>query len=184
MKTVVELKDKQSLVEAIAEVINAVGDKKKKDYEPGQYVWTDKEGRVLKVATITGAGKTSQSYKEDTDVNRLLEPAMRKGLLRHVEKFEGEYDDIPVESFQDAQFIVAKGKNMFEALPSRIREKFGTADKFMAFVQNPDNKDWLIKQGVLKGLDGLDAKGQPTGYAPENENKPSAEEEASKSGQA
>lgn len=166
MKKYIELEGKETTDDAVVRVVQKVFDRKAKDYPPGQYVIVDQNGRVSKVMTVTGPGRTEQSYKDDTDINRLLQPAIKKGLLRHVEKFAGEYDDIPVESFQDAQFIVAKGQNMFEALPSYIRDKFGTPAKFMEFVQNPDNETWLRKNGLLKGLDGVDRKGALTGYAP------------------
>ena len=162
----IELKATEDVKEKVKDLATRVADKKQKQYKPGKYVLVDTEGKVKKVITLTGEGKTEQSYKDDLDINRLLEPAMKKGLLRHVTTFVGEYDDIPFDSFQDAQFIVAKGKNMFEALPSKIRTKFGTPDKFMEYVQNPENKQWLIDNGVLKGLDGVDGKGTPTGYNP------------------
>jgi hypothetical protein len=171
VRNVIEIGDNEILEERIAETVDRVYSKKRKDYQPGKYVFTNARGNVLKVTTITGPGKTEQSYKEDLDINRMLEPAIRKGLLRHVNKFEGEYDDIPVESFQDAQFIVSKGKNMYEALPSRIRAKFKGPGEFMEYVQNPENRPWLKKHGLLKGLDGMDRRGNSTGYNPEREVK-------------
>lgn len=165
--------------DVIAATVESVWNKKSKA-KGGKYVFMDPEGHVIKVTTITGPGKTEQSYKDDTDINRLLEPAMRKGLLRHVARFVGEYDDIPVESFQDAQFVVSKGKNMYEALPARVRAKFNGPGEFMEFVQNPDNKPWLKKHGLLKGLDGVDRHGRATGYNP---NPPPPEEADNKNNQ-
>ena len=137
---------------------------------PGKHILVNEKGRAIKVLTKCGLSKTEQSYADDLDINRLLEPAMRKGLLRHSVQFEGEYDDIPVGDFQEAQFIVAKAKSMFEQLPSATRTKFeNDPGKFMKFVQDPDNKPWLQAQGVLKGLDGLDKDGNPTGYNPGKE---------------
>lgn len=132
--------------------------------EPGQRVLHTKEGKVLKCVTITGVqSRVEQSYGEQLNINNILEPAIRKGLLRHGITFEGEYDDIPVGDFMEAQVIVAKGKSMFEALPAAIRAKFeGKPEKFMAFVQDPANEKWLRDNGMLKGLDGLDSKGNIT----------------------
>ncbi len=154
-------------------VANDVNDPKKPKVLPGQYVIQDTNGKVRKVVTITGQ-KTpvEQSHARDSDINNLLEPAIARGLLRHSTKFEGEYDDIPAGDFQEAQFIVAIGRSMFEALPAEIRNKFnGQPTEFMAYVQNPENRKWLRENGLLKGLDGLDKDGQPTGYNPEQEVK-------------
>jgi len=133
---------------------------------PGQYVLVEND-RAVKVVTVTGPNKTDQSFKDDLDVNVLVQDAQRKGLLRHVDQWKGEYDDIPAGDFQEAQFIVAKGKSMFEALPSSRRNQFhNDPAEFMSFVQDPANQETLRKWGVLQGLDGLDAQGQPTGYNP------------------
>jgi hypothetical protein len=141
--------------------------------ETGKIVITDENGKVLKVGTHTGTeNKVEQAYGEQLDINNLLEPAIRKGLLRHGVTFEGEYDDIPVGSFQEAQNIVARGKSMFEALPSAIRTKFeNDPGKFINFVQDPQNRPWLEQNGIVKGLDGLDREGKITGYNPSQEIK-------------
>lgn len=173
MKYVIEMETERDPMEIMRELEARVHDKKD-DMKPGQFVVINTSGVVVKVGTITGPGKTEQSYKDDVDVNRMLEPAMRKGLLRHVTRFAGEYDDIPVESFQDAMFVVQAGKNMYEALPSKVRAKFEGPAHFMEFVQNPENKPWLQKHGLMKGLDGVDRKGNETGYNP---NKQAAEPE-------
>lgn len=157
--------------------------------KPGQFVILETGGkRCLKVFTHTGPGLTEQSYGEQLDINNLLEPAIRRGLLRHGTTFEGEYDDIPFGDFQEAQFLVAKGKSMFEALPAAIRKKFeGDPGKFMEFVQDPKNEPWLREQGVVRGLDGLDKDGNPTGFDPSKnqaaEDAANAAREAEKSKQ-
>ena len=62
-----------------------------------------------KIVTHTGQEcLVEQSHKNMTDVNKLLEPAMKKGLLRHVVKFAGQYDDIPVNDFQESAIVTGK----------------------------------------------------------------------------
>ena len=129
-----------------------------KDTKPGVY----RMGK--KVVTHTGQDcLVQQSDKHLTDVNKLLEPAMRKGALRHSVKFAGQYDDIPFRDYQDAQMQIAKAKNMYEELPANIRQEFDTPGKFLEFAQNPKNVDRLMKMGILKGNDGVTAKGTPSG---------------------
>ena len=149
MKEVFQLNENENLTDAINNVIKGVHGKKIK---PGQKIFLDPNGKVLKVGTFTGLDNlVEQAYGEQLNVNNLLKPAIDKGLLRHGVTFEGEYDDIPAGDFQEAQFIVAKGKSMFEALPAAIRNKFeGQPDKFMSFVQNPINEPWLREQGIIK----------------------------------
>jgi len=171
MKHIIQLKETDNLNTVMTNLIKEINDDKKVDKRPGQLVIKNPQGKVIKVTTVTGQkNRVEQSFAEDLDINRMLEPMHKKGLLRHSVKFEGEYDDIPAGDFQEAQFIVARGKSMFEQLPSKTRLKFeNNPAKFMQFVQNPENIDWLKKNGIVKGLDGIDAQGVNTGYDPEQQ---------------
>lgn len=132
----------------------------------GQQVITNVDGKVVKVVTVTGKTKTDQSFKDDTDLNHILMPAIKKGLLRHAVKYEGEYDDFPDFDFQEAQFQLARANSMFEELPSAIRVRFNNKpSEFIDFVNNPDNAGKLAEMGLSKGLDGLKADGSATAAA-------------------
>ena len=166
------VENKEAITPALTNLIKDIEDSKKKDIHPGKVVVKDQQGKVLKVTTVTGTKtRVEQSHKEDLDINRMLEPVHQKGLLRHSVKFEGQMDDIPVGDFQEAMIIVAKGNTMFEELPSNLRTKFETPENFLNVVQNPANKEMLKELGILKGLDGLDRNGQPTGYNPVQDDK-------------
>lgn len=129
-----------------------------KTTKPGHY----KIGN--KIVTFTGSDtKVEQGQRYLTDLNRLLESAQKKGLLRHVAKFAGEYDDIPVQDYQEAMYKITKANSMYEKLPGNVRKEFKNPAQFLAFVQDPKNADKMQKMGILKGNDGLTASGQPSG---------------------
>jgi hypothetical protein len=131
-----------------------------KNTKPGVY----KVEGMNKIVTITAPeSQVQQSDQHLTDINRLLEPAMRKGALRHSIKFAGKYDDIPYRDYQDAQYKIAEAKTMYEELPSNIRQEFDNPGKFLEFVQNPANADRMKQMGILKGNDGKTAQGAPSG---------------------
>lgn len=68
-----------------------------------------------------------------------------------------------MQDFQEAMFIVAQGKSMFEELPGEIRKRFSNDPaQFLGFVQNPDNMDEMARMGILKGNDGIDVHGAST----------------------
>jgi phage internal scaffolding protein len=138
---------------------------------PGQYVKL-KGTKVVKVKTFLGdTENTEQAQRALTDVHALLEPAIKKGLLRHSYDFEGEYDDIPAITYEDALNVKAKAESMFEQLPSAWRNKFNNDPKqFLDFTQNPDNGPEMAKMGMLRGNDGFTISGTPSG-APTDINK-------------
>ena len=112
---------------------------------PGQYVY-ESEPKKRKVITYLGSEeKTDQAQAHLTDISKLLEPAIKNGLLRHSTHFSGEYDDIPAIDFQQAMDTVAKGTEMFEALPPAIRQRFkGDIKEFLNWTQDPVNFDEML----------------------------------------
>jgi phage internal scaffolding protein len=111
----------------------------------------------------TGPGLTEQSHKKETDMNYILKDYVKTGLIKHAKENEGKYDDIAMQDFQDAMFIVAQANSMFENLPGEIRKQFGNDPAhFLGFVQNPENKDAMEKMGILRGNDGVDINGAAT----------------------
>ena len=135
------------------------------DTPPGQYIVNGK------VVTHTGEEtKVQQSDKEYTEINHLLEPLLKKGGLRHSIKFEGEYDDVPVQTYRDAQLQIARANTMHSELPPNIRKQFPTPEEFLEFVQNPDNYKEMVKLGIAKGNDGKTKTGANSG-APTKEDQ-------------
>lgn len=112
----------------------------------------------------TGKGLTEQAHKNECDMNFILRDYARTGLIRHAKQHEGKYDDIGVQDFQEAMFIVAQASSMFEQLPAAIRKRFkNDPAAFLEFAQNPDNKSEMQKMGILRGNDGIDISGAPSG---------------------
>lgn len=112
----------------------------------------------------TGPGLTEQAHKKECDMNYILKDYRKTGLIRHAKEYQGKYDDVSVQDFQEAMFTVKNAQNMFNELPADIRQRFGNdPGAFLGFVQNPDNKTEMEKMGILKGNDGVDVSGALTG---------------------
>jgi phage internal scaffolding protein len=119
--------------------------------------------RVGRVQIETGPGKTEQAHKTECDMNFILKDYARTGFIRHAKENQGRYDDIAVQDFQQAMFIVAQANSMFEELPSKVRKEFhNDPSQFLSFVQNPENESKMRKLGILKGNDGIDMQGART----------------------
>ncbi len=91
-------------------------------------------------------GRTKQSFKDETDVNRIIEKHTRMGTLSHLEQWGGTYGDWSEFDFQDAQNQIAKANSMFEQLPSAVRNKFSNSpERFLDYDNDEENKDELEK---------------------------------------
>lgn len=82
-----------------------------------------------------GDGRTKQSFKDETDVNKLLARARVQGGLSHLQKHGAAYGDFAGFDFSDAQFQLARARSIFEELPGELRREFGNDPaKFFEFV--------------------------------------------------
>jgi len=100
-------------------------------------------------------GKTEQSHKDEADINKIWAKAMRGISSDYINQYEGRYGDTTSLDFFEANIIVANAQQMFDDLPSEIRNKFeNKPGLFLDFVQNPDNKDELIKMKLAKPEEG------------------------------
>lgn len=109
---------------------------------------TNEEGVLLtQVPKDYSDGQTKQSFKDETDVNLIIEKHTRMGTLSHLEQWGGQYGDLADFDFQEAMNQQAKANSMFEQLPSETRNKFANSpEKFFEFVNDPENANDLAKK--------------------------------------
>ncbi len=89
-------------------------------------------------------GRTKQSFKDETDINKILSRAQKTGTISHLTKYEARYGDFSGFDFFEANVKMAAGAEIFAALPSEIRNEFqNTPGKFFNYVNDPANKDRL-----------------------------------------
>lgn len=86
-------------------------------------------------------GMTKQTFKNQTDINRIIAKAQKTGTLSHLAKYEpvyGDYSDIP--DLLEASARLERANQIFAELPSEIRAEFHQSPRdFFAFVNNPAN---------------------------------------------
>ncbi len=96
-------------------------------------------------------GRTKQSFKDETDINKLLARAQKTGTISHLNKHEAHYGDFETFDFFEANLKLTAGREIFDDLPSEIRSEFDQSPaKFFQYVNDPENKDRLGK--LLPGL--------------------------------
>lgn len=89
-------------------------------------------------------GRTKQSYKDETDIQKIMARAEKVGTISHLDKYEGIYTDYSDYDFMEQTQMLTKGREIFDDLPAEVRKEFSQSPaEFFAFVNNPANLDKL-----------------------------------------
>lgn len=93
--------------------------------------------------------KTQQNFKDDTDVNKILEKYCRTGELPKFYK-KPEFGDFSTSlEFQEAQNILAHATQQFDQLPSKIKKRFSyDPSAFLEFMHDQNNIPEMVKLGL------------------------------------
>lgn len=96
----------------------------------------------------SGVSATRQEFKNECDINRILSSFQRTGALDHFARYSGSYGDFTACDYQTAQNLIINARQMFDALPSKIRNLVSTPEGFLTFVQDPKNLDLMVEYGL------------------------------------
>ncbi len=115
-------------------------------------------------------GRTKQSFRDECDIDLIMQRAARGGTISHLNKYEGVYADYSDFDFFEHMQQLTKGREIFDDLPAEVRKEFGQSPaEFFAYVNDPAN----IKELATK-LPALAAPGRQLPLT----SAPSADEEA------
>lgn len=85
--------------------------------------------------------KAEQAHAEESDINKIMARAMAGQSSDYIKEYGGRYGDATSLDFFEANIIIANTNEMFDALPSEIRNRFqNKPEKFLDFVQDPENE--------------------------------------------
>lgn len=92
-----------------------------------------------------------QQFAESTRVRSILDRFMRTGMI-DANPLPPRYEDVSaVGDYQDAMNLLTNVQGHFDALPSKIRDRFGNdPEKYLAFINDPQNIDEAIELGLLQ----------------------------------
>lgn len=99
--------------------------------------------------TFTEPTLTQQHQRDEVDVNNIMKRYVKSGVIDHVNKNEPFYGEVPACQYHEAVEQIKLADDMFSELPSPIRKHFDNDPaQFLAFVQDPRNKDDLYTMGL------------------------------------
>lgn len=100
--------------------------------------------------TPLGDDKTKQSFQDECDINCIMAKYERTGIIESGNSQQPQYGEASAFDFQQAQNIVIKAEQMFDALPATVRSKFDNDPHTMLnWMDNPENRSEAITMGLL-----------------------------------
>lgn len=101
------------------------------------------------VVSPPGQTPAQQQFKDDCDINKIMQRFQKTGAIDHVAKHQPQYGFVTPLSYHESLNIISTADSMFNDLPSSIRNQFhNNPQAFLEFVQNPDNADQLRTMGL------------------------------------
>ncbi len=92
-------------------------------------------------------GRTKQSFRDECDINLIMQRAAAGGTISHLEKYEGTYSDFSDYDFFEHTQMLTKGREVFDDLPAEVRREFGQSPAaFFKYVNDPANVNELLKK--------------------------------------
>lgn len=106
-------------------------------------------GRRVISVKFTEPTMTKQAPANEVDINKIMDRYLRTGEMP--EPRPAHYGDATaVPSYEEAMNIVNQGREAFEALPAKIRERFGNdPGQYLAFVDDESNYEEAVKLGLV-----------------------------------
>ena len=113
------------------------------------YNYKSPKGIVNKAASMTQA-----QFKDECDINKIMDRYFRTGCLSDPlnQMRPGTYGDFSeMGDYMENMNKIVQAREMFDALPSRVRERFGNNPGAMIdFVMDPNNREEAKRLGLLK----------------------------------
>lgn len=95
--------------------------------------------------------RTKQSMRDQCDINNIMRRFVKVGAVAHLNRFPGTYGEAPAVTFHEAMNVVRAAEEAFEALPGKLRKRFGNdPGQYMAFCGDPQNLPEMRKMGLAQ----------------------------------
>lgn len=115
-----------------------------------------KNGKLrVKIMFTENDGKTKQEFKDECQIQNIINKYHKTGMITHLAKHQGDYGDFSkITSYQDAVMAVMDAEQTFSELPANIRSEFqNDPGKLLAFVEDDKNYDKAVELGLLKKVE-------------------------------
>lgn len=93
--------------------------------------------------------RTQQQYKDEVDINTIVERFGITGEMPPVGNFPTEQDFTEAFDFQSSMNVIVQAKESFMTLPAKARARFNNdPQQFMEFIHDDENAAEAVKLGL------------------------------------
>lgn len=111
---------------------------------------TDKASRETGIACTEEEGRTQQQFKDECDINVIVERFGLTGQLPENPRVPVSGDFTGIQDFQTAMNMVREAQEAFMEFPAEIRAEFDNdPGKMIAFVENEKNRERALEMGLI-----------------------------------
>lgn len=94
--------------------------------------------------------RVQQSFRDETDINRIVARYTLTGTLPPEHSRAGTYLDVSSVDFLQAQNLVADIRSRFDRYPSKLRSKFANSPhQMLRWLEDPENHAEAVRLGIL-----------------------------------
>jgi len=95
---------------------------------------------------------TKQSFRDECDVNRIMQRYAATGVLEHVREAAPQFVDVAdAGSFQEAMTTVSEAESLFSQLPAATRAAFkNDCVTFLDAFSSDSGRELLLEHGLLE----------------------------------
>lgn len=125
-------------------------------------------------------GRTHQSFKEDCDINTIMNRYQQTGTIHHQANGQPKYGDfIHATDYLSACNQVLEARQTFDALPARVRARMhNDPGELLDFMADPNNREEGEQLGLFLPTPTPEVKPPKVGTPAVNMQEDSAEDRA------
>lgn len=102
---------------------------------------------------LSHGSMTKQSFKDECDINKIMEKFQKTGVLNHYASHAPTYGDASPVEYLDALLVISTANEMFADLPASVRKRFNNnPEEFLEFAQDPKNVKQMRELGLASPL--------------------------------
>lgn len=108
--------------------------------------WTP---RVRVATECTEPSLAQQSFKDEVDINHLLEKFKVTGQMPQGIRLPSYGDFTGINDYQSAMNALITARDAFMQLPAQMRSEFGNdPQKFLEYASDPKNAEDMVRRGL------------------------------------